>query len=205
MVAENSVIDEAKRGDSAAAHRLASAAAAGCGCGRPRFANACTFTKPVYTAYLRGMEPKWKTPLTVVALAACVMVVALGVSVGLRLDIMGAGLLGCVVCGLVFGQPWMMARSKTMAVEQRYGEFQRNVTRFYDDCMVMHNLTANVEAVATYVDVRKVRETEDFIYLFVGKYCYFAILTGFSGGGDEVAEFREFVRQQAVNAKIRMK
>ena len=92
-----------------------------------------------------------------------------------------------------------------MATEQRYGEFQRNVTRFYDDCMAMQNLTANVEAVADYADVKKVKETEDFIYLFVGRYCYFAILTGFTRGEGEIADFKAFIRKRAVNAKFRLK
>ncbi len=172
---------------------------------KPRFVNVCTFTKPVYTAYLRGIEPKGKTAAFVFFMAICVMVIAVGISVGVRLDIIGAGLLGFVVCGLGLGQPWMMARSKTTNTEQQYGELQRNVTRFYDDRMVMQNLTANVEAMARYVDIRRVKESEDFIYLYVGKHCYFAILTGFTRGEDEVIPFKAFIQERAVNAKGRLK
>lgn len=171
---------------------------------KPRFVNLCTFTKPVYAAYLRGVEPRWKTPVLVVVIAVCVMFIAFGVSVGVRLDIMGAGLLGCVACGLAIAQPWMMAYSKIANAQQRYGECQRNVTRFYDDRMTMVNLTANAQATALYTDIRKIRETEDFIYLHVGKYCYCAILTGFSRGDGDVDAFREFISEQAVNAKGRL-
>lgn len=168
---------------------------------KPRFTNVCTFTKPVYTAYLRGIEPKGKTIVLVLCMAACIMVIAVGVSAGVRLDIIGAGLLGLVVCGLSFGQPWMMARSKTTSVEQQYGKAQRNVTRFYDDHMVMQNLTANVEATALYTDIGRIKESEDFVYLYVGKHCYFAILTGFSRGEGEIEPFKKFIEERAVNAK----
>lgn len=172
---------------------------------KPCFVNLCTFTKPVYAAYLRGVEPRWKMPVLVAGIAICVMIIALGVSVGVRLDIMGAGLLGCVACGLALAQPWMMAYSKIANTQQRYGECQRNVTRFYDDRMTMVNLTANAQATALYVDIKKVRETEDFIYLHVGKHCYCAILTGFTRDGGEVDAFRNFICERAVNAKVRLR
>lgn len=103
--------------------------------------------------------------MLVLCMAACIMVIAVGVSAGVRLDIIGAGLLGLVVCGLSFGQPWM-ARSKTaQAWSSSMERLSRNVTRFYDDHMVMQNLTANVEAAALYTDVGRIKESEDFVYL----------------------------------------
>lgn len=169
--------------------------------GKPCFTNTCTFTKPVHIAYLRGIEPKAKTAILVFFMALSVMLIALGVGVGVRLDIIGAGLLGCVVCGLAFGQPWMMARSKTMNIEHQYGAPQRNITRFYENHMVMQNLTADVDATALYTDIKRLRETDDFIYLYVGKYCYFAIKTGFTRGEEEIAPFKKFIQERAVNAK----
>lgn len=168
---------------------------------KPRFTNLCTFTKPVYAAYLRGIEPRWKMPVLVFCIAVCVMFIAFGVSVGVRLDIIGAGLLGCVACGLALAQPQMMAYSKTANAQQRYGECQRNVTRFYDERITMENLTAHAEATAAWSEVDRIKETEDFIYFYVGKRCYCAILTGFTCGEEELDAFRAFVTERAQNAK----
>ena len=115
---------------------------------KPRFTNICTFTKPVYTAYLRGIESKWKTVAFGFGMAVSVLIIAYGVAIGVRLDIIGAGLLGCVMCGLGFGQPWMIARTKVTNTESQYGKLQQNITRFYEDRMAMQNLTAGVEAIA---------------------------------------------------------
>ena len=172
---------------------------------KPRFTNICTFTKPVYRAYLQGAESGLKKAAFVVFIAISVLILAYGVMMGGRLDFIGVGLFGCVICGLGFGQPWMIARMKTANTKQKYGKFQKNITRFYEDHMAMENVTAGVEAVAPYSDIKRVKETEDFIYLYVGKYCYFAIMTGFTRGEEEIPEFKQFISERAVNAKGRLK
>ncbi|MCI8468715.1 MAG: YcxB family protein [Eggerthellaceae bacterium] len=166
----------------------------------PLFVNICTLTKPVYTAYLRGIEPKGKTALIVVFMAISVLVMGYGAAVGWRVDIIGFGLFGLIICGLAMGQPWMMAYSKTQTAQERYGGSQKNITRFYEDRMVMQNVSAHVEAEASYEDVTRLKETEDFFYLEVGKVYYFAIKTGFKGGEERIGAFRSFITGKAVNA-----
>lgn len=171
---------------------------------KPLFTNICTFTKPVYTAYLRGIESKGKTVIFSFGMVVSILVLAYGVAIGMRLDIIGAGLLGCIVCGLGFGMPWMIARTKVADMESRFGKPQRNITRFYENQMVLLNETARVEAAAQYTDITKVTQTDDFIYMYVGNKCYFAILTGFSRGEQEIDNFKAFIKEKAVNAKIRL-
>lgn len=168
---------------------------------KPIFSNICTFTKPVYTAYLRGIEPRFKTGIIVFFMAVSVLVMAYGITLDWRLDIIGTGLFGLIICGLAMGQPWMMANSKMQTTEQRYGGPQKNITRYFNDHMVMQNLSAHVEAGANYTDIDKLKETEDFFYMAVGKVYYFAIKTGFEGGEEKISSFREFIAEKAVNAQ----
>ncbi len=171
---------------------------------KPAFINICTFTRPVYTAYLRGIEPKGKSALIIFFMAVCVLSMALGISIN-RLDIVGIALVALIFCGLSLGQPWMMARSRTDTMQQRYHQYQKNITRFYDDHMSMQNLTAHVEASASYDEITRIKETEDFIYMYVGKSCYFVIKTGFSKGEDEIEKFKDFISQKAPDAKNQLK
>lgn len=167
---------------------------------QPEFVNICTLTKPVYTAYLRGIEPNWKKPVTIFFMAIGVLIIAYAATLGWRLDYVAIGLFIVIFCGLAMGQPWMMARSKTNTAEERFGGPQKNITRFYNDRMAMQNMSAGVEAEAPYTDINKLKETEDFFYMYVGRYCYFAIKTGFIHGEEQIDAFREFISKKAVNA-----
>jgi len=166
-----------------------------------RFVNTCTFTKPVYRAYLRGAQSRTKTVTVSVFMVAFIMMLAIGINFGMDLRMIAVSILGIVATSLVYAQPWMIAIARTDKAKQRYGTYQRNVTYFYEDGLLMNNISADAQAYAYYTDIRELKETDDFIYMFVNKACYFAILTGFKGGEEQIPEFRKFIAEKAVNAK----
>ena len=167
---------------------------------KPVYINLCTFTRDVYKMYLKGSRSKWTDIIAWVMLVVFACIIVFGVGWGIRLDIIGAGLGGCLVCSLIVAQPWFLARAKIAKTEIAYGGPQKNSTRFYEDHMTMMNLSAQAEATAEYTEITRLRETEDFIFMYVGRACYFALLTGFTKGEDEIQGFKEFIVERAVNA-----
>ena len=170
-----------------------------------RFVNSCTFTRAVYREYLRGAQPRSKTIIMSIAITLFVFFLAIGINFGMDLPMIALSLMGIAATSLIFAQPWMLAVFRTDKAKMRYGEFQHNVTYFYEDGLLMNNINADAQAYAYYTDIRELKESEDFIYMFVNKACYFAILTGFAGGEEEIPEFRKFIAEKAVNAKNGLK